>query len=109
MLPIGRSPSFGGGENVYPAEVESVLYEHPAIAQVAVIGVPDQRWGERVAAVVVLKPGQSVDLDGLRAYCESRLARYKLPGALFFMDELPLNSSGKLLKTELRKRFGTPL
>lgn len=96
-----------GGENVYPAEVESVLYDHPAVAQAAVIGVPDARWGERVAAVVVLKAGQTLDIDALRAYAEPKLARYKLPSALFLTDALPLNSSGKLLKTELRKRYAT--
>lgn len=96
-----------GGENVYPAEVESVLYDHPAISQAAVIGIPDERWGERVAAVVVLKAGQSLDLDGLRAYAETKLARYKLPSALLLTDALPLNSSGKLLKTELRKRYAS--
>lgn len=98
-----------GGENVYPAEVESVLYGHPAIAQVAVIGVPDARWGERVAAVAVLKPDQSLELDSLRAFAEPMLARYKLPSVLFFADALPLNSSGKLLKAELRKRYAKPV
>jgi len=97
-----------GGENVYPAEVESVLYEHPSIAQVAVIGIPDERWGERVAAVAVIKPQQSLDLDSLRAYAEKKLARYKLPSALFVVDALPVNSAGKLLKTELRRRFASP-
>ncbi|MGQ0700134.1 MAG: acyl-CoA synthetase [Panacagrimonas sp.] len=94
-----------GGENVYPAEVESVLYGHPAIAQVAVIGVADERWGERVAAVVVRKPEQTLDLEDLRRYAELKLARYKLPSALILVDVLPINSSGKLLKTELRKRY----
>lgn len=96
-----------GGENVYPAEVESALYDHPAIAQVAVIGIPDERWGERVVAVAVFKPQQSLDLASLRAHAELKLARYKLPGALLVVDALPVNSSGKLLKTELRKRFAS--
>ncbi|MGO4810880.1 long-chain fatty acid--CoA ligase [Cupriavidus sp. 2MCAB6] len=92
-----------GGENVYPAEVESVLYEHPAIAEVAVIGAPDPRWGEHVVAVAALKPGASLTLDELQAFAEPRLARYKLPRALRVVAALPRNPTGKVLKVRLRE------
>jgi len=95
-----------GGENVYPAEVESVLYEHPAIAEVAVIGMPDDRWGEAVVAVAVLKPGTSLTLEELRASAADRLARYKLPTRLELIDVMPRNPAGKVLKFELRDRLG---
>jgi len=92
-----------GGENVYPAEVESVLYDHPDIAEVAVIGAPDERWGERVVAVVATKPGQTLTLDGLQAFAATRLARYKLPRELRLVDALPRNPTGKVLKQLLRQ------
>jgi fatty-acyl-CoA synthase len=95
-----------GGENVYPAEVESVLYEHPAVAEVAVIGMPDERWGEVVVAVVALKAGETLSLESLREFGGKSLARYKLPSLLFFVDVLPRNPAGKVLKFELRDRFG---
>ena len=95
-----------GGENVYPAEVESVLYDHPAIAEVAVIGVPDERWGEAVTAVAVVKEGEELTLDGLRDFATDKLARYKLPTKLEVVDVIPRNASGKVLKRELRVRFG---
>jgi fatty-acyl-CoA synthase len=95
-----------GGENVYPAEVESRLFEHPAIANVAVIGRPDERWGERVVAVAVVHVGRSIDLEGLQAFCAGRLARYKIPRELHLLDALPLNGSGKVAKIVLRKTFG---
>jgi fatty-acyl-CoA synthase len=91
-----------GGENIYPAEVESVLYEHPAIAEVAVIGAADERWGERVVAVVALKPGAMLTLDALRAFAGERLARYKLPLELRLVEALPRNTSGKVQKAALR-------
>jgi fatty-acyl-CoA synthase len=92
-----------GGENIYPAEVESVLYDHPDITEVAVIGVPDERWGEHVVAVVVLKPSRSITLESLQVYAETRLARYKLPRELRLVDALPRNATGKVLKEQLRK------
>ncbi len=91
-----------GGENIYPAEVESVLYDHPDIAEVAVIGAPDARWGERVVAVVAPRPGKSITLEGLHAFAEGKLARYKLPKELRIVDALPRNSTGKVLKATLR-------
>jgi fatty-acyl-CoA synthase len=95
-----------GGENVYPAEVESVLYTHPDVADVAVIGLPDERWGESVTAVVVLKAGSSLTLEELRAFAGERLARYKLPSRLELVDVLPRNPAGKVLKFSLRDQFG---
>jgi len=94
-----------GGENIYPAEVESALFGHPAVADVAVIGVPDDRWGEAVRAMVVLKPGQSVTSDELIGFARSRIAGFKLPKTVQFIAELPRNPSGKVLKRELRKPF----
>ncbi|MEN0135868.1 MAG: long-chain fatty acid--CoA ligase [Rhodococcus sp. (in: high G+C Gram-positive bacteria)] len=96
-----------GGENVYPAEVESVLYGHPAVAEVAVIGAPDDRWGERVVAVVVPVPGASLELEQLREFAGADLARYKLPLELRIVDLLPRNTTGKVLKHELRAMSGT--
>jgi fatty-acyl-CoA synthase len=94
-----------GGENVYPAEVEGVLFDHPAVAEVAVIGTPDDRWGERVCAIVVTEPNSTVELQELREFAGRRIGRYKLPLQLEIVDELPRNPTGKVLKTELRKRY----
>jgi fatty-acyl-CoA synthase len=92
-----------GGENVYPAEVESVLYEHPSIAEVAVIGAPDEKWGETVVAVAALKPGRQLTLEELQAFAGERLARYKIPRSLRVMAALPRNPTGKILKYKLRE------
>jgi fatty-acyl-CoA synthase len=91
-----------GGENVSSVEVENVLLEHPSIAEVAVIGLPDQRWGETVVAVAALKPGQKLTLEELREFAGRSLARYKLPTRLFVLDALPRNPAGKVLKFQLR-------
>jgi fatty-acyl-CoA synthase len=96
-----------GGENVYPAEVERVLAGHPAVAEAAVIGVPDDRWGEVGRAIVVLRGGAVATQDELAAYCRERLARFKVPVTFVFADALPRNPTGKLLKPELRERYGT--
>jgi len=92
-----------GGENVYPAEVESVLYDHPDVAEIAVIGAPDAQWGERVVAVAAPRPGGTLTLEALRAFAEKRLARYKLPRELRLLDALPRNPTGKVLKGVLRQ------
>ena len=94
-----------GGENVYPAEVESVLFKHPAIADVAVIGAPDEQWGEMVAAIVALKPNYTLTLEELRDFAGPSLARYKLPRRIEFVAALPRGATGKVLKFELRKQF----
>jgi fatty-acyl-CoA synthase len=94
-----------GGENVYPAEVETALHEHPAVADAAVIGVPDERWGEVGLAIVVVQPGASFDEQDLIAHCRRRLAAFKVPRVVHLAEELPRSASGKLLKRELRERF----
>src|SRR5579875_3118906 len=96
-----------GGENVYPAEVEAVLYGHPAIAEVAVLGTAHEQWGEVVTAVVALNPGAALTLDELREFARGRLAGYKLPLRLEFVDALPRNPAGKVLKYQLREGLGT--
>ena len=94
-----------GGENIYPAEVESALFGHPAVADVAVIGIPDDRWGETVKAVVVRKPEMDVTPGELIEWARTRIASYKLPRSIDFIDVLPRNPTGKLLKRELRKAY----
>jgi long-chain acyl-CoA synthetase len=94
-----------GGENVYSREVEDVLAEHPGVLDVAVIGVPDETWGENVCAVVVRRAGVEVEEDELVAHCKSLAASYKKPKLVIFVDELPRNPSGKVLKRELRERY----
>ncbi len=90
-----------GGENIAPEEVEAVLHEHTAVAEAAVIGVPDDVWGERVEAVVVLQPDQSVTSDELLDFCRSRLAGSKRPERVHFVPELPRTSTGKLIRRQV--------
>ena len=95
-----------GGENVYSGEVEAVIYEHPAILEAAVFGIPDQQWSELVMACVVLKPGKTLSADDLIAHCRRSLANYKVPRRVeFSQTELPKSGSGKILKRILRERF----
>jgi long-chain acyl-CoA synthetase len=94
-----------GGENVYPAEVEAALYEHPAVADVAVIGVPDAKWGEAVKAVIVLKPDMQASDREILAWAKTRIASYKVPKSIDFADTLPRNPSGKLLRKNLREPY----
>ncbi|MDX1613102.1 MAG: AMP-binding protein, partial [Candidatus Promineifilaceae bacterium] len=98
-----------GGENVYPAEIEHVLYEHPAVAEVAVIGVPHPRWQEVGRAVIAVKEDQELSEEEVIAFCQGKLARYKIPKSVVFVDALPRNDIGKVVKTELRQRFGDPV
>lgn len=93
-----------GGENIYPREVEDVFYAHPGILEAAVIGLPDERWGERVHAVVVQRDGATVVAEELLGFLRQRLAGYKVPRTLEFVDELPKNATGKILKKELKER-----
>jgi len=93
-----------GGENIYPAEVEDVIYEHPAVAECAVIGVPDERWGEVGQAIVVLRSGTHLDPADLLAFLDGKIARYKIPKSVVFADGLPRTASGKVLKHLLRGR-----
>jgi long-chain acyl-CoA synthetase len=95
-----------GGENVYSGEVEAVIYQHPAVMEVAVFGIPDPKWGELVMASVVLKPGLALSADELISFCRRSLANYKVPRRVDFSEtELPKNGSGKILKRNLRERF----
>jgi long-chain acyl-CoA synthetase len=95
-----------GGENVYSGEVEAVIYQHPAVSESAVFGIPDPMWGELVMAVVVLKPGKTLTADDLIAYCRRFLANYKIPRRVEFSEtELPKSGSGKILKRVLRERY----
>ena len=94
-----------GGENVYPAEVESVLYEHPGVSEVAVIGLPDERWGEAVKVIVVLRPGASASAEELVAHARARIAGYKLPKSVDFVAALPRNPTGKVLRRALREPY----
>ena len=90
-----------GGENIYPREIEEVLYTHPAVAEVAVVGVPDDYWGEQVAAMLTLKPGPAPSAEDLRAFVASQLARHKVPSQWYVLPELPATASGKLQKFRL--------
>ncbi|MGI9288310.1 MAG: acyl-CoA synthetase [Pseudomonadales bacterium] len=93
-----------GGENIYPAEVENVILAHPAVAEVAVIGLPDEKWGETTCAIVVTKSAE-VDEQAIIACCEETLSRYKLPRKVIFVESIPRNPSGKILKRVLREQF----
>jgi long-chain acyl-CoA synthetase len=90
-----------GGYNVYPREIEEVLYEHPAVQEAAVVGVPDEKMGEEVGAAVVLKQGKELSEDELRSYLKGELAAYKYPRKIWFLDELPKGPTGKILKREI--------
>ena len=94
-----------GAENIYPAEVESAVYGHPAVAEVAVIGIPDEKWGEAVKAVVALKPGMTATPDEIIAFARTRIAAFKAPKSVDFIDALPRNPSGKILRRELREPY----
>jgi fatty-acyl-CoA synthase len=107
---VGRSKDviISGGENVHPAELESVLADCPAIAEAAVVGVPDPRWGEVPCAVIVRKPHAQIEQEGIFKLFEDRLARYKHPRRVVFVDELPKNALGKVQKPELRRLVSPP-
>jgi len=94
-----------GGENVYPAEVESVLFKLDGVADIAIVGVPDTRWDEVGCAVVVVEPGKSLTADDVIDFCRDKLARFKIPKQVVFMDELPRNATGKVLKRVLREQI----
>jgi fatty-acyl-CoA synthase len=94
-----------GGENVYSTEIENVLYMHPAILECAVVGVPDDKWGEVVKGVVVLRPGQQATEQEIIQFCKERMAHYKAPKSIDFIEALPRTGSGKIHKKSLRDRY----
>ena len=94
-----------GGENIYPAEVESALCDHPDVAEAAVIGIPDDKWGEAVKAVVVMKPGKSATATDIINFTRERIAGYKTPKSVDFIPALPRNPSGKILRRSLREPY----
>jgi len=94
-----------GGVNIYPAEIEEVLYRHPDVFDVGIIGVPDPDWGEKIVAYVVRQPGAGLDEEGVVRHVSENLASYKKPREVVFVDELPYSPSGKLLKRELREMY----
>jgi len=94
-----------GGENIYPAEVESALCDHPDVAEAAVIGIPDDKWGEAVKAIVVMKPGKSADATEIINFTRTRIAGYKTPKSVDFIEALPRNPSGKILRRDLRDPY----
>jgi fatty-acyl-CoA synthase len=95
-----------GGENVYPAEVENVLFQMEGIAEAAVIGVPDDKWGEVGKAIIVLKPGAKAGVEDVVAHCKARVAGFKVPRHVVFVPVLPRNAAGKVEKPRLRRDFG---
>ena len=96
-----------GGENLFPGEVEELLITHPAIDEAAVIGVDDEEFGKRLAAFVVVAPGQTISEDEVREHVKRNLARFKIPRDVHFLDELPRNPTGKVLKRALRETYAT--
>ena len=94
-----------GGENIYPREIEEFLYKHPKILDVQVAGVPDEKYGEEVAAWIILKEGQSATEEEIREFCQGQISRYKIPRYVFFVDSYPMTASGKIQKFKLRERF----
>ena len=95
-----------GGENVYPAEIEDVLSQHPAVRECAVIGIADERWGEVGLAIIGLKDASQQPEADILAYCRSHLAKFKCPARLVFVDVIPRNATGKLDKPTLRAQYG---
>ncbi|MCJ7684071.1 MAG: AMP-binding protein, partial [Desulfobacteraceae bacterium] len=102
ILDRSKDMIISGGENIYPREIEEVLIQHPAVREVAVIGVPDPKWGEVVKAVVSLVKGETVTEGALIEFCRDHIASYKKPRSVDFVDDLPKNNYGKILKRELR-------
>jgi long-chain acyl-CoA synthetase len=95
-----------GGENVYSGEVEAAIYEIPEVKEAAVFGIPDEKWGELVAAAIVLRPGTKLPAEAVKQYCKTRIASYKVPRHIEFMtEELPKSGSGKILKRVLREKY----
>ena len=94
-----------GGENIYPKEVEEILYRHPKIIETAVFGLPDEIWGQKVCAAVVLKPGEQMSSEEVVEFCSKNLASFKKPKVVHFVDALPKSPIGKVLRSVLKKMF----
>jgi acyl-CoA synthetase (AMP-forming)/AMP-acid ligase II len=94
-----------GGFNVYPSEIEQVLYKHPAVLEACVLGVPDEKWGEAIKAVVVLKKGRSATEEGLIDHCKAALSSYKKPKSVDFVTELPKNPNGKIARKAVKEKY----
>jgi acyl-CoA synthetase (AMP-forming)/AMP-acid ligase II len=94
-----------GGENIFPNDIEEILYRHPAVEMAAVVGAPDPKWGEIVVAVVKLKPGSSVEEAELLAHCKTFLSSFKVPKKIDFRDQMPMSSFGKILRREVRRSY----
>jgi long-chain acyl-CoA synthetase len=102
-----RDMIISGGENIFPREVEEILYGHPAVQEAAVIGLPDPYWVEKVHAVVVLRKGQTISHKDLIDFCRQKLAHYKAPKSVDFVDTLPKSPAGKILKRQIREDYRT--
>ncbi len=94
-----------GGENIYPKEIEDVLFQHPEVAEATVIGIPDENWGEAIKALVIKKAGSSLTELDLIEHCKKRLASYKKPRSIEFVETLPRSTAGKVLKHEIRAKY----
>jgi acyl-CoA synthetase (AMP-forming)/AMP-acid ligase II len=105
ILDRAKDMIISGGENIYSREIEDVIVKHPAVHEVAVIGVPDERWGEAVKAIVSLKQGQTTTEEEIINFCKDNLASYKKPKSVEFIKEIPKNPYGKVLKRELREQY----
>lgn len=107
ILDRAKDMIISGGENIFPAEVEAVLDSHPSVSYAAVIGVPSDKWGEAVKALVILSDDETTEAE-LIEHCRGRLAHFKCPTSIDFVDELPRNATGKVLKRDLRERYRHP-
>ena len=105
VLDRARDMIVSGGENVYPAEVENAIFGHPDVADVAVIGVPSAEWGEAVMAIVVARPGRNPQAHAIRQWARVRVAGFKVPKSVAFVESLPRNAAGKVLRRSLREPF----
>lgn len=94
-----------GGENIYPREIEEFLYKHPKIYDVQIVGVPDEKYGEEVAAYIIVRPGETATEDEIREFCEGKISKHKIPRYIFFVKEYPMTASGKIQKYKLREQF----
>jgi len=105
MATYRKDVIISGGENIYPAEVEKAFLEHPKISDVAVVGIPDEKWGEVGMAFVVLQEGERMTEDEALRFCEERMAKFKIPKSIKFLKELPQTASQKIMRYKLREEY----